>query len=450
MEVGGVVVIVPLLLARKDVRMLARTRGLLAMLVVYPLIIAALVGGVLLQQGPPKIAFVNEDLSGDVVRIGDSEFSVSEYVHRAENNGVTIIDSTRESAEHALDEGQVAGVLVIPQGTVAKLQTQLSGANLTFIVGDNPLGSVVSQRMRGVIYNINMKISDALIETNREYLDKLVTGGEVTVEGRDFDLYGLAPIEDDLRDARDELERSGADEDLVDRIDRAIEFASDAGSAIGLADNALEAAATPVRLEVERTEGKSPLLTAQAMSFALAVAIAFVCVVLVGASLAAEKDEAVLGRLLRGLAHPWQVLVGKLLLGALLAITFSSGLFVAFGILEPQAWTRLPLLLAAVTLASLACSSIGALIAVLVRDARTATLASILLILPLVPLALVGTTGPISWLSNAMPVAPSRELFNVVLFTSDPWGAIRTPALQLLGCAVVAGGIASAKLRRLA
>ena len=63
--------IVPLLLARKDIRMLARTRGLLLMLVLYPLIITAIVGGVLLQQGPPKIAFVNEDLSGDVVTIGD-------------------------------------------------------------------------------------------------------------------------------------------------------------------------------------------------------------------------------------------------------------------------------------------------------------------------------------------------------------------------------------------
>jgi ABC-type multidrug transport system permease subunit len=442
--------IVPLLLARKDIRMLARTRGLLAMLVLYPLIVAAIVGGVLLQQGPPKIAYVNEDLSGDVVRIGDSEFSVSEYVHRAEKNGVEIVETSREDAERALDEGQVAGVLVIPQGTAAKLQTQLSGAKLEFLVGDNPLGSVVSQRMRGVIYNINLKISDALIDTNREYLDKLVTGGEVTVDGDDFDLYGLAPVEEDLSELRDELEESGADDDVLDQLDRAIEFASDAGTAIGLADNALEATAAPVRLKVERTEGKSPLLTAQAMSFALAVSIAFVCVVLVGASLAGERDEAVLGRLLRGLAHAWQVLVSKLLLGALLAIVFSSGLFVAFGIMEPQAWTRLPLLLAAVTLASLACSSIGALIAVLVRDARTATLGGILLVLPLAPLALVGTTGPVDWIEHSLPVTPSRELFNAVLFDSTPWEAMRVPGLQLLAIALVAGTIASVKLRRLA
>jgi hypothetical protein len=441
---------VPFLLARKDVRMLARTRGLLLLLILYPLVVAAIVGGVLLNQGPPTIAFVNEDRSGDVVDIGGREFSVSEYVRRAEDNGVNVQEMTREEAERALDDGQVAGVLIIPQGTVATLRTQLSGARLEFLIGDSPLGSVVAQRMRGVIYNINLNISDALVDANREYLDKLVTGGEVVVDGEDFDLYGLAPIEDDLRDALEELEDTDADPELVERLERALEFAEDAGAAISLADNALEATAAPVRLDVERAKGKSPLLTAQAMGFALAVSIAFVCVVLVGASLAAEKDEAVLGRLLRGLAKSWQVITGKLLLGALLAVLFCSGLFVAFAVLESQAWARLPMLLGAVVLSSLACSSIGALIAVLVRDARTATLVGILLILPLAPLALVGVDGPLDWVQNSLPVSPSRDLFNAVLFDSDPWPTIRERGVQLLAIAAVPALIATRLLRRLA
>lgn len=440
----------PLLLARKDVRMLARTRGLLVLLVLYPLVVAAIVGGVLLDQGPPRVAFVNEDASGAKVEIGNDEFAISSYVKQAERNGVDVVTMTRDEAERALDDGQVAGVLVIPQGTIAKLNTQLSGADIEFLVGDNPLGEVVAQRMRGVIYNINLKISDALIEANREYLDKLVTGGEVVVQGESYDLYGLAPIEEDLSQARDELEANDGDPDLIDRIDRAVEFARDAGTAIGLADNALEATAAPVRLDVQRAEGKSPLLTAQALGFALAVSISFVCVVLVGASLAAEKDDAVLGRLLRGLARPWQVLTGKLLLGALLAIVFCSGLFAAFGVLEPQAWTRLPLLLGAVVLASFACSAIGALIAVLVRDARTATLVGILLILPLAPLALVGTDGVLSWIENMLPVAPSRALFNAVLFDAHPWDTVRDRGIQLLAIAAVPTLLAGRMLRRLA
>jgi ABC-type multidrug transport system permease subunit len=175
-----------------------------------------------------------------------------------------------------------------------------------------------------------------------------------------------------------------------------------------------------------------------------------VCVVLVGASLAAEQDEAVLGRLLRGLASGWQVIVGKLLLGAMLAVLFSGGLFVAFAILAPQAWTRLPLLLGAVIVVSLACSAIGAFIAVLVRDARTATLVGILLILPLAPLALVGVHGPMQWLENLLPVAPARVLFNSVLFDPHPWDTIRDRGIQLLLIALVPGVIATRLLRRLA
>ncbi|MCW2955212.1 MAG: hypothetical protein JWO69_81 [Thermoleophilia bacterium] len=439
-----------LLLAMKDLRMLARTRGLLVLLLLYPLVMAAIVGGLLLQQGPPRVAFVNEDRSGDVIEIGDRTFSVSEYVKRAEKNGVDVVDLTREEAEHALDEGQVAGVLVVPQGTVARLQTQLSGAELTFLTGDNPLGSVVAQRMRGVIYNINLGISDALIETNAKYLDQLVTGGEVSINGDEYDLYGLDPVEDDLREAHESLEEADADPELLERIQRAIDFADTAGTAMGLADNALSAAAAPVRIDVQRTQGKSPLLTAQALGFALAVALAFICVVLIAASLAAERDEAVIGRLLRGLASAWQVVVGKLLLGVALGVLFSLGLFVAFAVLAPQAWERLPLLLGAVILVSLACSALGACIAVLARDARTATLVGILLVLPLVPLALAGIDGWGAWVEGALPVAPARELFGAVLFDADPWDTVLTKGGQLLATAVVLGGVSARLLRRLA
>ena len=88
----------PLLLARNDIRMLARTRALVLLLVLYPLAVAAIVGGVLLQQGPPRVAFVNEDNSGDTVSIGDSEFSVARYVQRAEKSGVDVVRAERDEA----------------------------------------------------------------------------------------------------------------------------------------------------------------------------------------------------------------------------------------------------------------------------------------------------------------------------------------------------------------
>ena len=54
------------------------------MLVVYPLVLSLLVGGVLGGQGArPRVAFVNEDDIPDVVHIGDRSFDFGRIVRQA-------------------------------------------------------------------------------------------------------------------------------------------------------------------------------------------------------------------------------------------------------------------------------------------------------------------------------------------------------------------------------
>lgn len=435
-----------LLLARKDFRTLIRSRALLLCLLVYPLIIAALLGAMLLNanQGA-TIALVDEDTTGKVLRLGGDKFGVDEYRRQAESSGVEIREMRMPAAQHALDEGQVSGILVIPQGFMAKLQTALSPGEVEFHTGNNALGYTITERVQGVIYRINLKISRALIKENSTYLKRLVTGGQVTVVGDTYDLYGLEPARRDLEDVRDQVDDAEAQETIDDVID----FAGSAGSAIGLADNALEATAAPVRLKHVRSTGKSPQLTARAMSFALAVTLALICVTLVAASLAAERDERVLGRLLRSGARPVHILVAKLLLGAGLSTLFSLGLFITFAVLAPQAWSRLPLLLVCVALASFALATLGTLVAVLARDARTSTLVALLVVLPLIPLALVSGTGPLALVSQALPIAPSMDLFNTVLYEPHPYTAIARGLGHLAVIAAALGGASLRLIRRL-
>jgi ABC-type Na+ efflux pump permease subunit len=426
--------------------MLLRTRTLLVLLLAYPLLIAALVGALLLGSGRgATIALVNEDKSGESVEINGREFSISEYLSKARNAGVDIEEMERDEAMKALDEGQVAGVLVIPQGFVARLGTQLQPSKLEFYTGDNALGTVIAQRVRGVIYNVNLTISQQLVETNAEYLQTLVTGGDVVVAGEDFDVLGLEPATELLEGSLDYIE----DEDAREDVEEVIEFAEDTGIALDIADNALNAAAAPVRLKHERSEGKSPQLTARALSFALAVSVAFVCVVLVAASLAAERDERVLGRLLRGIASPTQVLCSKLLLGALAGTLFSVGLFVVFGLLAPQAWARLPVLALAVALASTAFAGLGALIATISRDARTATLVGVLIALPLVPLGVAPLPETLGAIAEWSPFSSSQRLFNAVLFESDVTASALAPLGQLIVVGLAFAVAARLTLRRL-
>lgn len=417
------------LLALKDIRMLLRTRALFVLLLAYPLLIAALVGALLLGAGRgATIALVDNDTSGEAVDINGREFAIDKYLERAREAGVDVRIMEEPEAMRALDEGQVAGVLIIPQGFVARLQTQLQPSKLEFHTGDNALGSVITQRVRGVVYNVNLQISEALVETNAEYLRTLVTGGTVEVLGEELDALGLDPAVELLEGAREFVD----DEDARDDIDEVIDFADDTGTALDLADNALSAAAAPVRLKHVRSEGRSPQLTARGLSFALAVSVAFVCVVLVAASLAAERDERVLGRLMRGVISPTSVLASKLVLGAVAGTAFSIGLFVAFGLLAPQAWQRLPLLAGVVALASISFSAMGALIATVSRDARTATLVGVLVVLPLVPLGVAPMPEIVAQVAEWSPFSSAQRAFNAVLFEAKLGTDLRLPLVQLI------------------
>jgi ABC-type Na+ efflux pump permease subunit len=427
-----------MLLARKDLRTLVRSRALLIALMLYPVLLAAVLGAVLLTANRgATIALVNQDTTGSSLTIGDRAFGIAQYRARAKASGVRIMDTDMNAARRALDDGQVQGILVIPQGFTAKLSTQLAPSTVEFYTGSSALSDMVSQRMRGVIYKINLEISNALIDENAKYLQRLISGGEVRVLGETYDLYGLAPLEQDLRAARETVD----DEAAREAIDNAIDFADDAGAALSLADNALEATSAPIRLERVITRGKSPALTARAMSFALAITLALICVPLIGASLAAERDEHVLPRLLRSGVSRMQVTASKLVLGSALATIFSLGLFAVFAVLAPQAWSRLPLLVVCVVVAAAAYSAVGALIATLAADARSATLVSLLVVLPMIPVALVSGTGWLQAISSLLPVSPSMELFNAALFEANPWAELaRGCAHLMLMTAVLAAG----------
>jgi len=436
-----------LLLARKDLRSLVRSPWAVLLLIAYLLAMTGLLGWMFTSQPEPRIALVNEDKTGDSVKIGSERFGIETYREQAERSGVTIVESERDEALRALDQGQVAGVLLIPNGAIAKLRTQLSPTTLKLYTGNHALGRTTLQRVRGVVYRINLQISEALIETNAAYLKTLVTGGEVEVSGETYELAGLDPIKKDLEDVLNRLGDDATEED-EEALQTAIEFAEDASIALELADNALEATAAPIRLEHEDAEGKGPLLTATALSYGLAILVAFFASVIVAASLAAERDERVLGRLLRGIVRPWHVIGSKLVFGSVAAFVVAATITIPVALFADQAWSRLPLLIPCILLAGLASAGLGSLLAVLTRNAGAATLATILVIMPLVLLSLVpGETALL--LSRGGPIAPAQNLFNSVLFELHPVRESLGPLLQLALFTVVTAGLSARLLRRL-
>ena len=110
-------------LLRKDLRLLLRGRGLLAILIGYPLVVAALVT-IALQSGErrPAIAFVNLDTGNRTVRVGDRRLSIADYEQRlAKDVDVKRLDPTAAAA--ALEDGRVSAVLTLPKGFISDLQS---------------------------------------------------------------------------------------------------------------------------------------------------------------------------------------------------------------------------------------------------------------------------------------------------------------------------------------
>ena len=122
--------------------LLARSRPLIAVLVIYPLVLSLLVGGVLGGQGArPRVAFVNEDSIPDVVRVGDRSFDFGRIVREAGKRVELVAHVARARAQSALADGDVVAAIVVPRGFVSDLSSLI--VSPTRAAADEP------QRLRG-------------------------------------------------------------------------------------------------------------------------------------------------------------------------------------------------------------------------------------------------------------------------------------------------------------
>ena len=102
---------------------------------------------------------------------------------------------------------------------------------------------------------------------------------------------------------------STAPRELLDELppspkrDRVLDFVHVARLALYETGAAMRATANPIELEQVPEHGRTWALSAQVQSYALAVTIAFLALLLAASALASERDENVIGRLARGLVE---------------------------------------------------------------------------------------------------------------------------------------------------
>jgi ABC-2 type transport system permease protein len=305
----------------------------------------------------------------------------------------------------------------------------------------------VDQQVQALVYSLNRELQRAYIRRNLSYVNLLLSGGRSEFLGRPIDVLGL--------DRAGRL-LSGLPSDP--QVDQLREFVGDARLALAQTGDALRATANPIELDRTRQRGRTWALSADVQAYALALTISFLALMLAAGSLAAERDENVVGRLARGLVTLGQLIWAKVALAGAtalvlgLAVALAFGAFIELGNVEGgEPWFRLPLLALGLVFAGGALGAVGALLGALAREARAASLVALAVVLPIVFLGLVPReVVPVAgWISDALPFIHAVRFFSAALYDLSPWETLAREAAWLAAIGAIFGGLARIGTRRL-
>jgi len=435
------------LLLRKDLRVLARSPLLLAVLIAYPLLVAGLVGLVAgYGSSKPRVALVDEDQLPQIVTVGGHRFRIQDAIDEVSKN-VHLVRMDGGDARRALATGRVVATLTVPTGFLADLKSGLHSPSLVYETTRGGISSRVTQQIQALVYALNRQLQIAYVQTDLGYVRLIVRGGDAEFGGRTYHVLGLARMQE-----------------LLDRLppsperDRIGEFARIAGIALTQTGSLLASTANPIVLEREREESRSSLLSAQVQAYALALTITFLALLLAAGAIAAERDENAIGRLARGLVSLWELVWAKVALAAVVAVALGLAIAVVFGVIVEaggvvggEPWQRIPLLAVGLAIAGAALGALGTLIGALAREARAASLVAVLVVMPIVFLGLVPReVAPLAgWLSDGLPFSHAVRYFASSLYDTSPWRSVARELAWLAGLGAVFGALARAATRRL-
>jgi ABC-2 type transport system permease protein len=445
----------------KDLQILRRSPLLTALLILYPIVLAVLIG-LAISRSPdrPEVAFLNEIPSEAGLDLGnETGFDQDEAFRRICSRLECVPVDTREEAEQKVRDGEVLAGLVLPEDFLDTLQRQLSTAaeepaTVDVIVNeDDPIkAQLVDDRITGLITEANLILSDRISAVMLGYLDTLISGGEIDIPllGETIQILGLENSEAALRAIRSEVPKR--QQPVVQEV---IEFARLARQNLAFADELLSSVRQPIAVNKEVISGDIPPLDTFAISVAAAITLMFVTVLLVAGSLALEREENTFARLTRGLVSRTGLLVEKIGLGTACSLAVTLVLLAALSLFVEIDWGRIYVILPAILLAGTAFAAMGSTIGAAAREVRASALLAFALSLPIAFLSLVpsGTVSEtlydlIRLLTGAFPFRPALDALSGALTAGGP--EVWLPFLHLALLAVGYLALARLALRRFA
>ena len=438
-------------LLAKDLLILRRSRLLVALLIVYPVAIALLIGlAISRSPGKPKVAIVDQTPPGQTVAVGDRRVPVDAYAQQIFSQVQPVRASSRSQAVRKIEAGEVLAAVVIPANIAARLGTGLHQAQLEVIYNGNALEqSLVHAQIESALAQANIGFSEEIQRAASQAIGALLSGRNLGALGAP-ELIGLGKIAPRLRAIARHVP-PGAERTTLEQI---AGFASFAAQNLDLAKNVLSTIGQPIKVKTTLISGRRTPLNTFAVVVAVSISLMFVCVLLASGGVALEREEHTLARLVRGLSSRGGVLLEKALLAAACSFVLALAMLAGIGAFVSLDWSRFARWLAALALGAAAFAALGVAIGAIAREVRAASLLAFLMSLPLAFLALVpsgavghGLYDAISAVSFVFPFKAALQALDAAVNGSSP--SLGGPLAHLAVLSAAFGALARAGLRRL-
>jgi ABC-2 type transport system permease protein len=441
----------------KDLQILRRSPLVTALLIVYPAVIAVLIGFAL-SRGPetPRVAFVNQVPQGQTLVLAGTEFDIagarSELCSRIE----CIPVSSEEEARDMVRSGDVLAALILPSDLIERLESlgtlaPSQPAVRVLVNEEDPVKArLVDDRISSLVTEANLQISELVTQISAGYLGLLLDGGNIDLLGQTINVLGLKNTQRILEELRPELP---AGSPFADELDRVIQFTRLSRQNLNLANPLLSAVAHPIEVDKEVVSGSPPSLDSFAIAVATTVTLMFVTVLLVAGSLALEREENAFPRLTRGLVGRTALLVEKVGLGVALSIVVTLLMLAGLSLFVDVDWARFPLFAAAIVAGGAAFAAFGAAIGGAAREVRASSLLAFMVSLPIAFISLVGsgTVSPALFdvIKVVRAVFPFDAALDAISGGLDEGGPdLGLPILHLAILTAAYGALARLSLRR--
>jgi ABC-type transport system involved in cytochrome c biogenesis permease component len=444
----------------KDLQILRRSPLLVALLVIYPIVIAVLFGFAL-SGGPekPRVAFANLVAPGESdFRVGSRTLDAADYADQLFQSIDPIEVDTREEAIEKVRSGEALGALVLPEDATERLRSTLGLGG-----GDPPTVEVyynaedpvkrrfVESTIESRLAEANAALSEVVLREAASYIDVIVRGGEIPLPlvGA-VQILGLERTRAIIDSVAAGLPADSPDRAALEQVSR---FARLAGENLDVSQPILASIGSPVQVKRTVVEGDRTPLDAFAVALAVTVSLMFVTLLLASGLLALEREEQAFGRLVRRLVSRTALLGEKVVLSALCALVVTLLMLFGLAAFVGLDWSRVPAWVAALAGGAIGFAAMGVAIGGLAREVRVATLLAILLSLPIVFLALVpsGSVAPalydvVNVISALFPFKPALRALDGAI----NGGELLVPLVHLLALALAYGVVARIALRRFA